>query len=635
MLSLRRALLSLALIAPSAVAQRAEIPAEGNPLASTDETLFPFPSRFCQVADPTAPSGFRMALPQRPFDVRGAARNVDFSRFNFADGQSPTAPLLVHFGVDVDPAQLTGQDDPSPTLVPDAPIALFDMVSGERVPLMTEMNRDLRRPSNEGRHALILRPMAPMAMGHRHVAVLTTALRDVDAAAIPTPPGFLALRDRVATQNAQLEAARDDYERTFAFLEEHGYPRARLLLAFDFMVASRDIVLGGVLSMRENALAYAREHDLGVTIEEVERDVDENTALLVRGTFEVPLYLDDNNALPRGPDGRVAAATQTAWYPFTLALPPQIHDGKPLSLCLFGHGIFGSGRRYLAGGLGRARIRPFAKRTASAVIATDFIGMSRGDRDLIKNEIMRDLNRTHVITDRLQQSLINNVILVESALKTLQHRAELGFDGRPLFDGERVYYYGVSLGGTQGTGVAALSPRIRRALLAVPGGAWSTMMTRSIVFKPLKVLVDALYPDPLLQQTYMSLMQSRFDGCDATNLGRLLRKEPLADAPSDRRVILMEAIGDCQVPNIATRIVARAIDAVQIEPRIEPVWGVEPAAASTPAALALAQVGMPERLARYRPPSENVLPAQDNGIHSQSVHLDEAAALLLRLIDLQ
>ena len=39
------------------------------------------------------------------------------------------------------------------------------------------------------------------------------------------------------------------------------------------------------------------------------------------------------------------------------------------------------------------------------------------------------------------------------------------------------------------------------------------------------------------------------------------RREALArlpDAPRDRRIVLQEAIGDCQVPNLSTRMLARA-----------------------------------------------------------------------------
>lgn len=630
---MRATTLGLLLLAGSVTAQETPlpIPADGNPLASTDERLFPFPSRFYQRPDPTAPSGVRSAYPADIVATSGVAPAVDFATFNFADGHPPAAPLLVHFGIDVAERFLIDQHNTSESLRADSPIALFDLDTGERVPVLTEMDQNLRSERTRGRHALIIRPMQPMAMGHRHVAVLTTALRDADDQTIPVPPGFQALRDRVATQHETLESARSDYEELFGFLDDQGYRRDQLLLAFDFMVASRDVVLGGILSMREQALAQAARAPLAFEIDKVEREPNGNVDLLVEGRFEVPSFLDDDNSIERRPDGSAVMQGDTQWFPFTMVVPPNVRDRGKLPLVLFGHGIFGSGRRYLAGRLGRESIQPIAHRAGAVVVATDFIGLSRGDRGLLAGELLRDLNRIHVMTDRLQQSLINNLVLVETVLGALQRDPKLGLGRQPFLDPKKVFYYGVSLGGTQGISLVALSKRITRAFLAVPGGAWGTMLSRSIVFRPFKSLLDQFYPDPLLQQTFVSLMQSRFDGCDGVNLGPLVQRNPLPGSPTDRRVVLFEAIGDCQVPNIATRIVARAMGIRQLAPVVEPVFGLEQILGPTTEPV-LVQLLMKSRVASYRPPETNVLPSEDNGTHSRSVRLETAVEQMITLM---
>ena len=607
------------------------LPQGGNPLASTEEKLFPLPSRFFQAKDTTSRTGVRSSYPAKAVSGPRSLLPVDFSAFNSADGHSPSAPLLVHFGIDVADEFLDDQSSFERSLEAGAPIALFNLDSGERIPVMTEMDRNLRKQKHRGRHPLIIRPMSPMSMGCRHLAVLTTALRDTDGHKIMPPPGFLALRDRITTDHSALEESRASYEDYFKFLADKGYPRDGLLLAFDFMVSSKQHVLGGILSMRDQALSHASENKIGYRIDRVLHNPNENVAIQVEGSFEVPSFLNRANAIERRADGSAILQDDHLHCPFTMIVPPQINEGKPLPLVLFDHGIFGRGRDYLIGRRGIHLTQPLARRGGSVLIATDFIGLCRDDRTLVLSQIGVNPNRVHVITDRLQQSLINNLLLVELALGDLNRDERIGLNGQPLLNPQRVHYYGVSLGGCQGVSLTALSSRISRAFLAVPGGAWSTMLSRSIVYRPLKILIDRMHPDPLLQQTFLTLIQSRFDGCDAVNLGTLLYKNRLADAPKDRRIMLLEAIGDCQVPNIATRIVARAIGVSQLVPMIEPVFGLEPVTGPTKIPV-LAQISMPERLAKYRPPDENILPERDNRTHSDAILLEPAIKQLMDVL---
>lgn len=633
--------LALLLLAASPLAQAAlqpapdavlrAVPESGNPLAITDEGLFPFPSRFFQAADETASTGVRTAYPSDVLQTPEGAVQVDFSVFNFADGHPPAAPLLVHFGADVAAEFLVNRDATPRSIEENAPIALFDLERGTRVPLLIEMDQNFRDAEHAGRHVLILRPVAPMRMGARHVAVLTRDLRTPEGDELPLSPGFRALRDGTPTDRAELEQARADYEQLFEFLGEQGYAREELLLAWDFAVASEQSVLGPILSMREQALGLAGGTGLGYEIESVTRDPNEDVALLVEGRFEVPCFLDADEKLERLPDGRIQLQEETRWYPFTMLVPPQARAGEPLPLVVFGHGIFGTGNRYLAGGIGRELIQPLSHQFGAVVIATDWIGLSGNDRDIV-GRIVRDLNKVHMVTDRLQQALVNNLVLTELALGNLADDELFAFAGEDWVDPSRVYYYGVSLGGIQGISLVSLSPRISRAMLAVPGGCWSALLSRSIVFKPFKILIDSMYPDPLLQQAYIAMLQAKFDGSDGVNVGQLLVRRPLPDAPAERRVVLLEAIGDCQVPNLTTHIVARSIGLAQLRPVVEPVWGLERVEGPTTRPV-LAQILQPDALARYTPPELNVLPEKENGTHSDIVRLDPAILQLMRLLE--
>ncbi len=600
-----------------------DIPEECNPLASTDECLFPYPSRFFQAPDSTRASGYRNAFHETTLSVPAGSPLLDYEAFNRADGHSPTAPLLVHLGVDVDPAQLVGQYDTERSLQVDAPIAVFDLSTGERVPLLTEMDQNLRdSPSNMGRHALILRPMVPMRMGARHVAVLTTDLQDASGTPIEVPPGFLALRDGTPTSHAALEAARGDYEELFTFLAEHGYARERLLLAWDFAVASEEWVLGGIVSMRDQALAESSQGGLGFTITEVRESPNANVLRIVFGTFEVPTFINADNEIERTADGAAVLQPTRQSFPFTMVVPAIAARNTPLPLVLFGHGVFGSASEYLAGSIGTDAIQPLAQELGAVVVATDWIGLSYDDRALLIGQLARDINRTNVVTDRLQQALINALILVETSINGIQNDPMVmnGIRGTaPLLSNE-VYYYGVSLGGIQGASLVSISPRITRAVLAVPGGAWATLLTRSIVYSAVRTLVDSTYPDALVQQAFVAMTQTRFDGSDGANVGQLLTMRPLPDAPADRRVLLQEAIGDCQVPNVATRILARAMGLSLLDPPVQPVYGL-PTVTTPTTVPSIVQLAMPDLLAQYTPPESNLLPATDNGTHSNAIGL--------------
>ncbi len=555
--------------------------------------------------------------------VPSSSPPLDYAPFNRPDGHSPTAPLLVHLGVDVDDTQLVGQHDTAQSLVADAPIAVFDMETGDRVPLLTEMDQTLRDARYDGRHLLIIRPMAPMQMGHRHVAVMTTALRDADGNAIEVPRGFAALRDGTPTNHAALEAARPAYDEIFNFLGSNGYARDQLVLAWDFEVASQDWVLGGILSMRDQALSAV--DSLHYTIDNVQESPNANVLRIVEGTFEAPTFLDDNNEIQRTDTGGATLQPTMQTFPFTMIVPARASSGEALPLVMFGHGVFGSGRDYLEGSIGTDSIQPLAQNAGAVVVATDWIGLSSADRDLVVNQLANDINQVNVITDRLQQALINNLVLTELVRNqiALDPQVTGNSAGDTTILTDDVFYYGVSLGGIQGSSFVSLSSRITRAILAVPGGAWATLLTRSVVYEPVRALIDIKYPDPLLQQTFIAMVQARFDGSDGANVGQLLVRRPLPDAPSERHVLIQEAIGDCQVPNVATGILARAMGFELIQPAVEPVFGLDQVTAPT-TDISMIQIQMPDRLAEYTPPDSNLLPDHDNGVHSNAIGLPQA-----------
>jgi hypothetical protein len=72
-----------------------------NPLAITNECVLPYPSDFLTTPDSTTPTGLRYAMPPNSLHVPPGRVAIDMTPFNRADGAPTSAPILVHFGVDI------------------------------------------------------------------------------------------------------------------------------------------------------------------------------------------------------------------------------------------------------------------------------------------------------------------------------------------------------------------------------------------------------------------------------------------------------------------------------------------------------------------------------------------------------
>jgi hypothetical protein len=597
-----------------------------NVLTTSESCLLPFPSRWNEAPDPATPTGVRWNLDAMDLPLRNGDGPLDVAYFNAADGASPVVPILAHFGFDVDLSSAPGQDTLDSSIDGDPAIAIFDMNTGKRVRFFAEMDANVE-DGYDGRYALILRPVEPMEMGSRIAVVMRDDLKKKDGTDIEPSAAFAALRDGQATTNEEIEAVRPAYEEIFAFLGEHGYPRERAVMAWDFHVASEEYLLGSVLSMRQKVFEIVAEGQLEYKLTKVADAPNENTLRIVEGDFEVPTFLRGDDTFEYDSQHHPVLQSQNRMYPFTMVIPKKAADG-PLPLVVIGHGIFGEGRAFLTGDGDGQALQKLAQDFGAVLVATDWIGLSSPDLNQIANEVTQNLDRVGIVTDKLQQSLMNNLAMTKMVKAQISQDPAVMVGGQPLLDG-RVLYWGASLGGIQGSGFIALSDEIERAVFGVPGSAWGTMLSRSIVFTPIKLIMKPSYPDPLDIQVLISLFQSRFDNTDPANITRLMFKAPLPDAPAGRQVILQEAIGDSQVPNIATELLARALGVQLLTPSFYPVSGLTETASPANGSV-LAQY----RLADYDkplPPFENLAPASDNDVHHSMNFLPNAHLQIAQL----
>lgn len=599
-----------------------------SPFNTGGDCATPWPSIFHMAADPGSETGLRLDYAREMLTSPDGPLPVDPGMFNRYDGISTTSPLLLHLGRDVHPDHLAGLGAEAASLDSDS-LVLLDVETGERVPLMIEMDRNNRdTAAYEGRHALILRPVAPMTPGGRYVAAATSRLTDVDGAPFDASPGFAALRDDVLTTDNRIEAQRARYEDTlFPALDAAGFARSELLVAWEVQIASETQSLGPILSMKDAAAAAMAADGVPHTTTLVSPDHDEDVALLVEGTFQPPSFLDDNEL--RYADDAYSVLLSDAEppaYEFTMIVPKGLPETGSVPLVVMGHGIFGEGRGYLTSSGTGQLVQQMAAAAGVVIVATDWVGLSGGDLDLIISEVIPDLGRVRVVTDRLAQSLINNQALVHLVRTELQFIEETGRDAAdPLLD-DRLYYYGVSLGGIQGTSFAGLTDDVSRAIVSVPGGGWTHMIQRSVHFEQIEVLLDALYPDPLSQVLFITALQSDFDASDPVNLGRRLRER------EDFVGVVQEAVGDCQVPNVATDVLVRVLEADHLEAAPRPIHGVDTISGPVSQGLVVTQMVLPDALADFMPPDENTIPERNNNTHSDAVRTDAALAQVLQLV---
>jgi hypothetical protein len=612
-----------------------------NPLNLAGDCMLPWPSDMLTVADASSATGRRYQLTDDSFRSPDGPLPVSPARWDSADGASPTSPILVHFGVDVDPAQLTtlaAAEAGTPALTD--PIVLVRLSTGAPVRVLTEMDQNGRGGDYEGRHALIIRPLEPLAFGERYAVALREDLRGADGASLPRSAPFDAWRDGVITDSDALEALRPEVDDLLAALEGFGLPRAELRLAWAFTVKSEAGGTGLLRDMRAQAYAQIDEDGLSYVIDDVQVDPSPDVAAVVRGRFSPPLFLNADNNIETDGYGAFLQAPAVE-FPFTLVVPAVARARRGLPLALIGHGIFGRGEEMLTGWIGDEVTWPLSNELGAVLIATDWIGLSGGDLDLIISEVIPDLARINLVTDRLAQSQVNALSLVELGQGALTVDPALdaalgvdrsGGDPAPLVDPEALYYYGVSLGGVQGSTFVSLCPEVDRAVLAVPGAGWGHMIQRSTHFREIELVIDALYPDPLSQLLFISLMQHDFDRSDPAANGALLGADPDYPDRAAPTVILQEGVGDVQVPNMSTNILARRLGAGHLEVAGTQIDDIPVVASPAVGQTVLTAVTLPENLADYTPPESNLIPERDNGVHGEVPLMDTQLDQLRRLM---
>ncbi len=596
-----------------------------QPLLGGADCMLPYPSDFFRSPDATKVTGFRIELsPAARVMTKGGA-SADPHQAFVADGFSPVSPIVAMLPVDVtDEGFVHLPDAPELSLSATTSHTLILDPDGVPVPHFVDLDPNATDPA---RRAIVLHPLLPL----RDQARYSVFLFGVQSAGVlaPTPEGFRRVREGLTGGEAafapQVEAWND---RLKGLAKKAAIDGSKLQLAWEFTVGSQENVTNDMLRVRALTIAWLESHTPEVTVTGVEENTDADVWRVVHGTISMPLFTDvpDPGAkLRRGSDGQVTQ-NGTSVFPFIAIVPTSVRDATGVSgTFLYGHGFFG-GFDELTGG----SARNLAFKLGRTMIGAEWWGMATPDVGKIAEALLGHPASVLQFTDRVHQGYANWIVLgsaVEKVFPSLDAFKRPG-TGAPYLEGDASKYLGISQGTILGVGMVATNPYVKRAAMQVGGSGFTAMMFRAEPFMQFLDLVDSSISDPLDQQKFIASLQRQMDRIDPNTFSRYVQKEPLPGSPA-RQVLLQIGLGDTEVPNFASYLLARTLGLNQLQPAPKPVWGLEAATGTTDRALELFDFGVDvDALNR-----DAAFPTFDSGVHDGVRRLQPTIDQTARLFD--
>ena len=488
-----------------------EISISGNRFCDNtnpDHCLLPFPSSAFLDPDSGTATGYRLDIDGQAIPDSASAPSEDFHMLDNKDGHSPSTQIFTTFSSLPDISGLASQDSIPSSALPGHNSLVLNMDTGQILEHWVEISSRTQEDEATLVHVRTLR-------GLDHNAQYAVAFRNlIDGNGEHVEPflGFKALRDGSITDNQQIESLRSSYESMFSSLSEIGYDRQNLTSAWWFHTASSQSIMGDIISMRNNATQLLGEDGIGCNITAVnENYAEDNTTLRrISGTITTPHYLESTyppTPMTRSEDGtpRFNFLTEVV---FTITIPKSAaDDSKPAPLVVLGHGFMGDGEGMVN------EARGWANEYGFATIGTDFKGWSSdGDFGAYTFAFLNPNYLQHQ-SERLQQSLINNLAMIITIKGVCSDLPEFYHNGVNLVDTTDIDYMGVSLGAIRGPSMLSLIPEIDRGVLWVGGSSFSFIAERSTQYTQFEELFSSplAYESTMDRSILIALMQSMWD----------------------------------------------------------------------------------------------------------------------------
>lgn len=532
--------------------------------------LYPFPNDYFTRPDASTPTGKRLNLQLASMPVNVLGTQADPSKLNDLDGFS-VGPMLLFQSptLDTDTTGLTPVFDIGYSLDPASPTVLVDATNGEH--LLHWVERDTYYEDPPEISPLIVRVGKNLPNARRFVMAVRGA-RDVNGALIAPTRLFQIYRDAIPTYDPVVEGRRAKMEEIFAILANANVPRADLYLAWDFTTQSVQSLAGKMLHMRDDAFARLGDEAPNFHVDTVIEAGDSRTFREIRGTFEVPLYLQSNafgSLLNIGADGlpfttgaiykaqneAVAGALFRCIIPraATTNLGAPVHPARP---SLYGHGLLGD-----EGEVGAGNVRDMANEHNFVFCATRWTGMEEDDLPTIY-QVLPEFGKFPKISERLHQGLLNFLFLGRLMIHPDGFASDPAFQlaGASLINASELFYDGNSQGAINGGGLAAFAQDYTRAVLGVPGMNYSLLLNRSKDFNDFNNFFEAAYPANYDRQFLLSAVEMLWEQVETNGHALHLTDDPYPNTPA-KKILLHVGYGDHQVSHISAEIEARSIGA--------------------------------------------------------------------------
>ena len=189
---------------------------------------------------------------------------------------------------------------------------------------------------------------------------------------------------------------------------------------------------------------------------------------------------------------------------------------------------------------------------------------------------LQDLNKFPAVIDRLQQGVLNTLLLGRLMANPNGFASDAAFQqsGNPLFDTSHLYYDGNSQGGIMGGITTAVAPDYTRAVLGVTGMDYGgILLQRSTDFTHFAIFLYGQapgggYTDASIHPLMLDLMQQLWDRGEADGYAAHMTSDPLPGTPA-HKVLMQTAYGDHQVSQYAAAVEARTIGAQAHQPALD------------------------------------------------------------------
>jgi hypothetical protein len=185
----------------------------------------------------------------------------------------------------------------------------------------------------------------------------------------------------------------------------------------------------------------------------------------------------------------------------------------------------------------------------------------------------------------LHQGIVNFIALSYALKGPIAELPELQRFGKTLYNKDKLYYYGISQGAIFGVTMLSLNPLLDRGVLGVGGGPYSLNMGRSGSFVPFFGLLKGPLLSALTIAKLVMLSQNRWDRVDPITYAPHLLNNLFPKVPTNRHILMQNAIGDHLVNNLSSDLISRAAGIKMLEGASAPIWGIDMVAGPTTSAL--------------------------------------------------